>query len=68
MHSYQCKDTRITRNWVSRTSPKETHKYTHWCQLKNWHLPSDSTRIKSLATIAADLQYTLKGVQGGDQE
>ena len=35
---------------------------------KNWHLPSASTRIKSLATAAADCQHPLKGVQGGDQE
>ena len=35
---------------------------------KNCHLPSASARINSLATAVADLQHTLKGVQGGDQE
>ena len=34
----------------------------------NWHLPSTSSRIKSGAATAADLQHPLKGVQGGDQE
>ena len=34
----------------------------------NWHLPSTSTRIRSRAAVAADLQHPLKGVQGGDQE
>ena len=32
------------------------------------HLRSTSTRIKSCAAAAADLQQFLKGVQGGDQE
>ena len=35
---------------------------------KNWHLPSASIRTKSQITVAADLQYTLKGVQGRVQE
>ena len=35
---------------------------------KNCHSPSGSPRMKSLATEVADLQHTLKGVQGGDQE
>ena len=35
---------------------------------KNYHLRSASTRIRSLATAVTDLQHTLKGVQGGDQE
>lgn len=30
--------------------------------------PPGSTRMKSLATKVADLQYTLKGVQDRDQE
>ena len=36
----------------------------------NWklHLPSASTKIKSLPLQAADLQGQLKGVQGGDQK
>ena len=34
----------------------------------SWHLPSASTRLKSGATIASDLQYPLEGVQGGGQE
>ena len=34
----------------------------------NWHMPSTSTRIKLHATAAADLQYPLKGVQGGEQK
>ena len=29
---------------------------------------SSSMRIKSLATVVADLQYTLKGIQGKDQD
>ena len=34
---------------------------------KKCHLPSGSTRIKSLATAMADLsELTLKGVQNGD--
>lgn len=35
---------------------------------KNLHLLSASIKIKSIATAAADLQYTPKGVQGGDEE
>ena len=35
---------------------------------KNCHLPSGSAKMKSLATAVADLQRTLKGAQGGDQE
>lgn len=35
---------------------------------KHWRLPSACTRIKSLATVAADLQHPMKGVQAGDQE
>ena len=34
--------------------------------LTNWHLLSMSTRIKSRAVAAADLQHPLKGAQGGD--
>ena len=37
-------------------------------QDKNDHLPSASTRMKSLATAVTDLQHTQKGVQGNDQE
>ena len=32
------------------------------------HLPSTSTKIKSCAAVDADLQHSLKGVDGGDQE
>jgi len=45
-----------------------------WTQLStrttttNGHLPSPSTRIKSCAAAAADLQQYLKGVQGGKQK
>ena len=45
-----------------------------WTQLStrttttNGHLPSPSTRIKSCAAAAADLQQHLKGVQGGKQK
>ena len=45
-----------------------------WTQLStrttttNGHLPSTSTRIKSCAAAAADLQHPLKGVQGGEQK
>ena len=35
---------------------------------KNDHSPSASTRVRSLATAVADLQYTLKVVQGQDHE
>ena len=35
---------------------------------KNCHLPSTSTKMKSLATAIADLQHSLKGVQGRYQE
>jgi len=35
---------------------------------KNCHLPSASTRIKSLAAAVTDLQHILKGAQGGEQE
>ena len=34
---------------------------------KGWHLPSTSTRIKSWAVPAADLQYPVKGIQYRDQ-
>ena len=34
--------------------------------IKYCYLPSASTRIKSLAIAVADLQHTLKEVQGGD--
>ena len=33
----------------------------------NWHLPSTSTRVKSCAAVAADLQHPLKRFQGGEQ-
>ena len=43
-----------------------------YCQLQvgtcRGHLPSTSTRIKSCAAAAADLQHPLKGVQGGVQK
>ena len=29
---------------------------------KNWHLTATSTRNKSSATAAADIQYSLKGI------
>ena len=32
-------------------------------EAKNCHLPSASTRIRSLVTAVADLQHLLKGVQ-----
>ena len=35
---------------------------------ENSHSPSGSTRMKSLATAAADFQHPLKGVLAGDQE
>lgn len=35
-------------------------------QTKECSSPSSSTRIESLATIVADLQYTLKEIQGKD--
>ena len=35
---------------------------------RNWHLPSASSRMKSLTTAATDLQHILKGVQGQDKE
>ena len=35
---------------------------------ENWHLPSTSARIRSMTTAATDLQQTLKGIQGEDQE
>lgn len=31
-------------------------------------LPFSSTRIKSLTTTVADIQHTLKEIQGGDQD
>ena len=31
-------------------------------------LPSSSSKIRSLATAVADLEYTLKGIQGKDQD
>ena len=34
---------------------------------KKYHLSSGSTRIECLGTAAADLQHTLKGVQGRGQ-
>ena len=41
-----------------------------WTSLSttNWHLPSTSTRTKSCAVAATDLQHSLKGVQGGEQK
>ena len=47
------------------------------CKIKstsNWYLPwalatlSTSTKIKSYAMAAADLQYSLKGIQGGEKK
>ena len=35
---------------------------------KECHFPFGSTRIRSVATAAADLQHPLKAVQGGDQK
>ena len=35
---------------------------------KECHLPSGSTRIESLTTAVADLQHTLKRIQGAAQE
>ena len=35
--------------------------------MKNWNLLSASTRFKSLASAAADLQLILKNIQDGDQ-
>lgn len=35
---------------------------------KNWHLPYAFTRMKSLATVVADLQHTLKGIRSGEQK
>ena len=35
---------------------------------KNGLLPSASTKMKLPATAATDLQHTLKGIQGTDQE
>ena len=34
----------------------------------NWHLPSTSTRINSYAAAAANLQHSMKGIQGRDQK
>ena len=50
--------------------PNHVRIYDHEGALptKNWHLPYASTRIKSGAAVAADLQHPLKGGQGGDQE
>ena len=46
--------------------------FPYLCQLQigtcHGCLPSTSTRIKSCATVAADLQHPLKGVQGGEQK
>lgn len=35
---------------------------------KEYAPPSSFTRIKPLATTVDDLQYTLKGIQGKDQD
>ena len=63
------------RDWISRTYMPGTlqgvitvfvgQAFSH---IKNCHLPSASTKIKSQAAAAADLKHTLKKVQGGDQE
>lgn len=34
----------------------------------NWHLTATSTRNKSSAAAAADIQYPLKGIHSGEQE
>lgn len=34
----------------------------------NWHLTATSTRNKSSASAAADIQYPLKGIHSGEQE
>lgn len=39
-----------------------------WLPMTNWLLPSASSRIRSKTPSAADLQHTLKGFQGGNQE
>ena len=53
------------------------HSFIHssscvWCQLQigtcHRHLPFTSARIKSRASVAADLQHPLQGVQEGAQK
>ena len=34
----------------------------------NWHLTATSTRNKSSAAAAADIQYPLKGIYNGEQK
>ena len=33
----------------------------------NWHLPSNSTMIKSCAAATTAIQHPVKGIQGGGQ-
>ena len=63
------------RDWISRTHMPGALQWVitvfvseAFANLKNCHLPSASTRIRSQAAAAADLEHTLKGVQGGDLE
>ena len=37
-------------------------------EMANWHLPSTSTRIKSCAAVAADLQHPCVGSSGSRTE
>ena len=56
-------------NWSSAVRGGSGSLLTGMCQLRrHGHLPSTSARIRSCAAAVADLQYSLKGVQSGEQK
>ncbi|XP_060990224.1 sodium/hydrogen exchanger 10 [Dama dama] len=61
-------DKSIYENASNKPEWKSAKVRLEWKALTKDHSPSGSARIESLVTAVADLQYTLKGVQGGDQE
>ena len=54
--------------WATREAPQDSSIAGTDLPTKNDHLNLLLTRINSLVTAFADLQHTLKRIQGGDQE
>ena len=54
--------------WATRKAPQDSSIAGTDLPTKNDHLNLLLTRINSLVTAFADLQHTLKRIQGGDQE
>ena len=62
----------LSASYFLLVSLNPTFSFINRCQLQigtsHGHLPSTSTRIKSRAPAAADLQHPLKEVQSGEQK